>query len=95
MSFWQYFSDTFPTLKEQLKFEETLFRKTHKANGWYWNSHAVQLPVLSVSFSPSPLSPLPFLAEIIIHDGVTAVYRSNVDLFFYVLGAQGENEVKF
>jgi len=29
----QYFSDTFPTLKEQLKFEETLFRKTHKANG--------------------------------------------------------------
>ena len=27
------------------------------------------------------------------HDGVTAVYRSNVDLFFYVLGAQGENEV--
>lgn len=27
------------------------------------------------------------------HEGVTAVYRSNVDLFFYVLGAQGENEV--
>ncbi|CAI8054686.1 Coatomer subunit zeta-1 [Geodia barretti] len=60
----KYFSDTFPTLKEQLKFEETLFRKTHKAN-----------------------------AEIIMHDGVTAVYRSNVDLFFYVLGAQGENEL--
>jgi hypothetical protein len=53
----KYFSDTFPTLKEQLKFEETLFRKTHKANGWYWNSQAVQLPVLSGSFSPSPLSP--------------------------------------
>lgn len=28
------------------------------------------------------------------HEGVTAVYRSNVDLFFYVLGAQGENEVR-
>ena len=27
------------------------------------------------------------------HEGVTAVYRSNVDLFFYVLGAQNENEV--
>ena len=27
------------------------------------------------------------------HEGVTAVYRSNVDLFFYVLGSQGENEV--
>ena len=26
-------------------------------------------------------------------DGVTAVYRSNVDLFFYVIGAQTENEV--
>lgn len=26
-------------------------------------------------------------------DGVTAVYRSNVDLFFYVIGAQSENEV--
>ena len=28
------------------------------------------------------------------HEGVTAVYRSNVDLFFYVLGAQNENEVR-
>lgn len=33
LHFLQYFSDAFPTLKEQLKFEETLFRKTHKANG--------------------------------------------------------------
>ena len=29
----QYYSEAFPTLKEQLKFEEKLFRKTHKANG--------------------------------------------------------------
>ena len=28
------------------------------------------------------------------HEGVTAVYRSNVDLFFYVLGSQSENEVR-
>lgn len=27
------------------------------------------------------------------HDGVTAVYKSNVDLFFYVLGSQNENEL--
>ena len=27
------------------------------------------------------------------HEGVTAVYKSNVDLFFYILGAQNENEV--
>ena len=31
--------------------------------------------------------------EIIMHEGVTAVYKSNVDLFFCVLGAQNENEV--
>lgn len=28
------------------------------------------------------------------HEGVTAVYKSNVDLFFCVLGAQNENEVR-
>ena len=27
------------------------------------------------------------------HEGVTTVYRSNVDLFFCVLGAINENEV--
>ena len=31
----QYYSDAFPSLKEQLKFEESLFRKTHKANGMW------------------------------------------------------------
>lgn len=31
--------------------------------------------------------------EIIMHEGVTAVYRSNVDLYFCILGAQNENEV--
>ena len=31
--------------------------------------------------------------EIIMHEGVTAVYKVNVDLFFCVLGAQNENEV--
>ena len=31
--------------------------------------------------------------EIIMHEGVTAVYKVNVDLFFAVLGAQNENEV--
>lgn len=60
----KYYDDTFPTQKEQQKFEETLFQKTHRAN-----------------------------AEIIMLEGVTAVYKSNVDLFFYVLGAQTENEL--
>lgn len=26
-------------------------------------------------------------------DGITAVYRSNVDLLFYVVGSQDENEL--
>lgn len=33
-------------------------------------------------------------AEIIMLDGLTCVYRSNVDLFFYVMGSSHENEVR-
>ena len=33
--------------------------------------------------------------EIIMHEGVTAVYKVNVDLFFAVVGAQNENEVYY
>lgn len=32
-------------------------------------------------------------AEIIMLDGLTCVYKSNVDLFFYVMGSSHENEV--
>ena len=32
-------------------------------------------------------------SEIIMLDGLTCVYRSNVDLFFYVMGSSYENEV--
>jgi len=34
-----------------------------------------------------------FSAEIIMLEGLTCVYRSNVDLFFYVVGSAQENEV--
>ena len=34
-----------------------------------------------------------FSAEIIMLDGLTVVYRSSVDLYFYVMGSQYENEV--
>ena len=34
-------------------------------------------------------------AEIIMLDGLTCVYKSNVDLFFYVMGSSHENEVSF
>lgn len=32
-------------------------------------------------------------AEIIMLDGLTVVYKSNVDLFFYVMGSTQENEL--
>lgn len=32
-------------------------------------------------------------AEIIMLDGLTCVYKSNVDLFFYVMGSTHENEL--
>ena len=32
-------------------------------------------------------------AEIIMLDGLTCLYKSNVDLFFYVMGSSHENEV--
>lgn len=33
------------------------------------------------------------IAEIVMLEGTTCVYRSNVDLYFYVVGSQIENEV--
>ncbi len=33
-------------------------------------------------------------ADIIMLDGLTCLYRSNVDLFFYVMGDSHENEVR-
>ncbi len=32
-------------------------------------------------------------AEIIMLDGLTCIYKSNVDLYFYVMGSSSENEV--
>ncbi len=43
----------------------------------------------------SALTVLSLSDEIIMHEGVTAVYKVNVDLFFAVLGAQNENEVRY
>ncbi|KAI6226219.1 Origin recognition complex subunit 2 [Aphelenchoides fujianensis] len=59
-----YDKTTFPTEKDEVKFEKNLFQKTYKAN-----------------------------SEIILLDGLICVYRSNVDLFFYVIGTHQENEL--
>ncbi len=34
-------------------------------------------------------------SEIIMLDGLTCLYKSNVDLFFYVLGSSNDNEVSW
>lgn len=55
---WQYYDETFPTLKEQRKFEESLFQKTHRANGEPFPlSLTLSSSLLIFSFS-LPLSPL-------------------------------------
>ncbi|EYC30636.1 hypothetical protein Y032_0005g2765 [Ancylostoma ceylanicum] len=41
----------------------------------------------------SSLDDISFSAEIILLDGVTCIYRSNVDLYMYVLGSSRENEL--
>lgn len=33
------------------------------------------------------------LGEIALLEGLTVVYKSNIDLFFYVIGSSHENEV--
>lgn len=34
-----------------------------------------------------------FVGEIALLEGLTVVYKSNIDLFFYVIGSSHENEV--
>ncbi|XP_023320807.1 coatomer subunit zeta-1 [Eurytemora carolleeae] len=60
----KYYDTSFPTLRDQRKFEKRLFSKTVKAN-----------------------------SEIILLDGITILYKSNIDLFFYVVGRINENEL--
>lgn len=76
--FQYYDAAVFPTGKEQAAFEKNLFQKTHKANG-------TKTPVSFQTFI--------VLAEILMLDGLICVYRSNVDLLFYVIGSSQENEL--
>ena len=75
---WQYYGNAFEALKEQRAFEKTLFNKTHRLNC---------APHLFGEYFTRA-------AEIVTFDGITAVYRSNIDLIFYVFGAADENEVR-
>ncbi|KAM9267246.1 coatomer subunit zeta-2 [Morus bassanus] len=61
----KYYDGTFPTAKEQVAFERSIFSKTHHRAG----------------------------GEIACLEGLTIVYRSSIDLFFYVVGGCQENEL--
>ena len=79
-----YDNQTFPSVAAQKKFEKSLFTKTHKvmleglSTSWSWN-----WPTLLHQAN----------AEIIMLDGLTCLYKSSVDLFFYVVGSGQENEL--
>ncbi|VDM57668.1 unnamed protein product [Angiostrongylus costaricensis] len=68
---------TFGATKEQKAFEKSLFQKTSRNSSF----------VCDLSLM------LHVIAEIILLDGVTCIYRSNVDLYMYVLGSSRENEL--
>ncbi|KAI5619284.1 coatomer subunit zeta-2 [Silurus asotus] len=82
-----YDTELYPSMKEQKNFEKNVFNKTHKAD-----SKCMQSPVLlnnSWSFFP----PYDLSDEIAFLEGMTIVYKSSIDLFFYVVGSAQENEL--
>lgn len=56
-----------------------------KASVYNWYKEAV--------VSETELSPLLYPGEIALLEGLTVVYKSNIDLYFYVIGSSHENEV--
>ena len=68
-----YDSESFPTTAAQKKFEKSLFTKTHKVS--------TKLFVADFRYDFH----LKANAEIIMLDGFTCLYKSSVDLFFYVV----------
>lgn len=60
----------------------------------YYDKHILSTPKEQKAFEKNLFSKTHRAnAEIIMLDGLTCVYRSNVDLFFYVMGGSHENEV--
>ena len=67
-----YDSESFPTTAAQKKFEKSLFTKTHKVSKLFVADFRCDFPHQAN-------------AEIIMLDGFTCLYKSSVDLFFYVV----------
>ena len=67
-----YDSESFPTTAAQKKFEKSLFTKTHKVSKLFVADFRCDFHYQAN-------------AEIIMLDGFTCLYKSSVDLFFYVV----------
>lgn len=69
------------TLKEQRAYEKSLWEKTKKAGGAYTNT------------SPARVLTCARTGDIILYDGLLAVYKHSLDIIFYVLALPVENEL--
>ena len=77
-----YDPEIFPTVAAQKKFEKTLFQVS-----------SLQSEVLVIIAAHLLQKTHKANAEIIMLDGLTCLYKSSVDLFFYVVGSGQENEL--
>jgi hypothetical protein len=81
--------------KEQRAFEKGLWQKTKKSGGA--PSIATLRPPFTDRFSALGCLPLPCvpdnIGDIILYDGRLAVYKHSLDLIFYLIANQDENEL--
>lgn len=88
----QYYDEAYPTVKEQRTFEKSLFEKTSRTNGTLFaarpKSERASEWLLTAVCLPHYAG-----ADIVMFEGITCVFKSNVDLLFYVFGSATENEL--
>lgn len=85
----KYYGGENSTLKQQKQFEKGLFDKTKRAQGeslvWMFESRMRSILKHGNVFC--------FIGEVILYDNQVVLYRSNIDIFFYVVGSMEENEL--
>jgi coatomer subunit zeta len=87
------FKHPFQSLKEQRQFENTIWDKTRRANGQSCLSAACSR-VLAFSVAHPLYLDLPTtLGDILLYNNQLVLYKASIDLTFYVVGPEGENEL--
>lgn len=82
----KYYGGENTTLKQQKQFEKGLFDKTKRAQG-----ESVEGRVSSTRYWC--MKRVLYAGEVILYDNQVVLYRSNIDIFFYVVGSMEENEL--